>query len=248
MIDFMVIVKIAGLFLIVTGVIIFFLHRTLIASTEGAVNRLNEEINNAQKKQAELNQKIREANEELAKRKAEAKALVDKMRADTEHEARTEREKIIKQARAEGEEIIDKAQGAAEKLQAEVMKNMDSKGVDFGLQILNTVLSDKAKGAFNRQLIEEFLESLKGVDMTRMGSDISHVELVGIENVDPQSKTQLNQLLKQKLNREVPLKESIEKNLAGGIVVKFGSMAVDGSLRNMLREEGKKLKNKIENS
>jgi F0F1-type ATP synthase delta subunit len=247
MMDLSVAIKIAVLMLFVTGIIIFFLHRFLISSTEGAVKRLNDEIEKAQKRQAELTQKLREADEELNKRRAEAKALADKTRQDTEQEAKAEREKIIAESRKEGEEIISKAQGAAEKLKAELVKEIDSRGVDFALQIMARVLSEKSKGSLNRQLVAEFLDNFKSVDMSRLSLDIQEAELVCTHEIDDKQKVEISQIMKQKLNRELPLKVILDEKLAGGIMVKFGSMAIDGSVRNLLREEGKILKAKIEN-
>lgn len=245
MIDFMVIIKIAGLMIIVTGVIIFFLHRTLISSTEGAVKRLNDEIAKATSKQAELTQKLREADEELAKRRAEAKALADKMRMEAEHETREQREKIIADSRKEGEEIITKAQGAAERLKEEMIKDIDVKGVDFGIKILNTILNDKAKGSLNKQLVSEFVENLKTVDMSGL-PDVSEAEVVSIEEVDAATKALIAKIIKEKLKKDLPVKAGVDPNLGGGVMVKFGSMAIDGTVKNLLREEGKLLKERIQ--
>ena len=47
---------------------IFFLKKILFDSTQGAVNRLNRETEAVRAKQAELNEKIKQANEELEER------------------------------------------------------------------------------------------------------------------------------------------------------------------------------------
>lgn len=241
-------IKIAVLMLVVTGIIIFFLHRFLISSTEGAVNRLNEEIEKAQKRQAELSRKLQEADTELNKRRAEAKALADQMRQQAEQETKAEREKIIAESRKEGEDIISKAQGAAEKLKEDLLKDIDSKAVDFALQILNTVLSKKSLGALDKQLVSEFLEKFKSLDMSQLSADIKEAELVCTHSIEENQKTEIGQVIQKQLKRALPLKTAMDGNLGGGIMVKFGSMAIDGSVRNLLREEGKTLKAKIAES
>jgi F0F1-type ATP synthase delta subunit len=240
-------IKIAVLMLVVTGVIIFFLHRFLVSSTEGAVNRLNVEIEKAQKRQAELSRKLQEADTELKQRRIEAKAVSDHMRQEAEQETKAEREKIIAESRKEGEEIISKAQTAAEKLKIELLKDIDSKGVDFALQIMNRVLSDQSRGVLDRQIIDEFLEKFKEVDMSRLSGDIKEVELICTHGIDEKQKNEIQQVIKKKVNRDLPLIVTKDAKLGGGIMVQFGSMAIDGSVRNLLREEGKALKAKIEN-
>ena len=56
----MMILQFLVLTAVVSGAIIFFLHRTLIASTDGAVKRLNAETETVRSKQKELNEKIKQ--------------------------------------------------------------------------------------------------------------------------------------------------------------------------------------------
>lgn len=243
--DITVIIKIAGLMFIVTGVIIFFLHRTLVSSTEGAVKRLNEEIAKTNKKQSDLTKKLKEADEELEKRRNEARTLADKMRSDVEEETKKQRDEIIGKARTEGEEIITKAQNAAEKFQKEAEKEIDAKGVDFALKILNSVLSEKAKGAFNEVLISDFLEKLKDFDLSRIGSDVNDLEVITMDQISADLKSRVETITKEKLGRSMQLNNTVDTSIGGGVVIKFGSMAIDGSLKNLLREEGLREKGEI---
>jgi F0F1-type ATP synthase delta subunit len=231
---------------LVSGIIIFFLHRTLISSTEGAVKRLNDEIAKATTKQAELSRKIREADEELSRRQAEARQLADKMKSDAENESQQEREKIVKRAREEGEEIILKAQNAKEKMRIDLEKEMDSKGIDFGMRILNSVLSQKAIGALEQVLITEFMESLKSIDMSRISTEIKEVEVITLSPLGEDAKKQFSQVIKSKVNRDLNLIAKTDKNIGGGVVLKFGSMALDGSVRNLLRETATSLKKEVD--
>lgn len=236
-----------GLMLIVCGAIIFGLHRALVSSTEGAVKRLNDEIANATAKQNELSKKLKQADDDLAKRQAEAKELAQKMRSDAEEESKAEREKIVNKARQEGEDIIAKAQGAKEKIQKDLEKEFDVKVVQYGMKILNFILSHKAKGSLDEALINEFLDGLKDVDMSRISPEIKTVELVSLTELDGNMKDKFAKVIKDKLNRDVTINSVVDKELGGGIILKFGSMALDGSVKNLIKEAGNILKQDIEN-
>jgi F0F1-type ATP synthase membrane subunit b/b' len=240
------ILKFLFLTALVSGAIIFFLHRTLISSTEGAVKRLNDEIGKATAKQAELTRKLREADEELSRRQTEARQLAEKMRTDAENESKEEREKIIKKAREEGEEIIAKAQGAKEKMRTDLEKEMDGKGIDFGMQILNNVLSEKAKGNLDQVLIGEFLENLKTIDMSRISSDVKEVEVISLTQPTEDLKKQVVQIVKSKINRDISVAAKVDSNIGGGLILKFGSMALDGSVRNLMRDVVTSMKKDVE--
>ncbi len=230
------ILKFLGLMVVVCGTIIFALHRTLITSTEGAVRRLNEEITKATAKQNELTLKLKEADDELTKRQAEAKALAEKMRTDAEEQSKVEREKIIAKARQEGEEIIAKAQGAKDKIRQELEKEIDIKAVEFSMNILNDILTEKTKGFFDQVLVDEFIENLKNTDMSKLSPNVTSVDVVTLNPLQESAKTRLIAIVKEKLNRNISLNATIDPNLGGGVVLKFGSMALDGSIKYLIRE------------
>jgi F0F1-type ATP synthase delta subunit len=164
------------------------------------------------------------------------------MRSEAEQESRAQREKVIADSRREGEEIITKAQEAAEKLKEDMLKEIDIKAVDFGIQSLLSVLSEKGKGSLNKALSDEFTENLKTIDMSRLSPDVNEMEIISIEEVGSSYTDALKKIVKDKLKRDVAVKTSVDHKLGGGIIVKFGSMAIDGSLKNMLREEAVRMK------
>ena len=230
----------------VCGILIFVLKVVVFSSTENAVKRLEEDINKANAKHTELNQKLKEADEELQRRKDEAKRLAEKMRADAEEESKTEREKIVSNARKEGEEIIAKAQMSKDKLKEELEKELEFKVLKMSMELLNKVLSLKAKGLFNELLIKEFLESLKEIDMSRISPDIKSIQIVTLNSLDASLKDEFVKTIQTKLNRDITVETTTDPNLGGGVVLKFGSMALDGSLRNLIREAGTEFHKTVE--
>ena len=231
---------------IVTGAIIFFLHRFLVASTDGAVKRLNSETETVRTKQGELNRKIKEADEELARRKKEADELTKKMTTEAEETARAERERMVKKAREEGEEIIAKAQRAKDQIRSEIVKEMELKTVDFAVRILNSVISTKARGSLDKQLIAEFMESLEKMDLNQVSVEVDTADVITAVPIDDAAKDKFAKLLKAKFNRDIKINNAVDPVIAGGAVLKFGSLAVDGSLQNMIREAGVAIKQEAE--
>jgi len=228
------------------GVTIFVLKKVLFDSTQGAVNRLNRETEEVRNKQKELNEKIKQANEELTKRRSEADALIAKMRADAEEKAKQEREKIIKKARADGEEIISRAQRTKEDMRKVLEKDAELKVVDFTVILLEEILKDRTRGAFNVSLIEEFYEDLHDVDVSMITEDIRTAEVTISEPLTDKLRNQLSALLKERLNRSVELDIKIDPSIISGMILKFGSLTLNGSLKYMLDEKGVEVKDKLD--
>ena len=226
--------------------LILLLRWALLNSTEGAVRRLNVEVEHNRNKQAELNQKIKEADEELAKRKAEANELANKMIAEAEEKAQVEREKMITRARAEGEEIITKAQGTKDQIRRDLEKEMHLKAIDCSIQILTLILSQDVQKILNGHLFAEFLDGLKKVDMSRIGPEVGNAEVVTVTQLEDRDKEQLTKILLEKLNRTIKIDFLQDSQIVGGAMLKFGNLALDGSLQKRIKEEAIKSKQKTE--
>lgn len=240
------ILQVVILFTIMTGAIIFVLKKILFDSTQGAVNRLNRETEVVRAKQAELNEKIKQANEELAKRRAEADALVAKMASDAEEKARLERDKIINKARLEAEDIITKAQKTKDELRRVLEKDIDIKAIDFSIFVITEVFSQQALATLNACLIQEFLDSLQKVDMDMIDSKLTSADIVTASCLEDKLKGQLKEILERKLNRTLEINYSEDKKIVGGVILRFGGLALDGSLVHLLKEKGVEVKDKAE--
>ncbi len=242
----MLIIQFIVLMFVVCGTIIFFLHRTLVSSTEGAVRRLNTETEGMRSKQKELNEKIKQADEELAKRKKEADELTKKMVEEAEEKVKAEREEMIGKARAEGEEIIAKAQRTRDKMKKAIEAELEIKMVDFCVEIMNKVLSDRSRGALNDNLVQEFIENLKQVNMDQIGPDIDTADIVTVSELNDSNKNQISEIIRSKLNREIKINTTVDTKIVGGVMLQFGSLALDGSLKELVYETSVELKKKVE--
>lgn len=244
----MLIVQFLVLTFIICGVLIFFLKKTLFDSTQGAVNRLNRETEDVRNKQAELNEKIKEANEELEKRKQEANDLVAKMTEDAGEKAKEEKEKLIAKARQESEEILIKAQRTKDDMRKVIEKEMEMKIADFTADILQVVLSEKSTAALQESLLSDFLTELEKVNTSVVTQEVDSAEMITASKLSDQMKKKIQELISKKLGRNVEVKTSEDPKIVGGAILKLGSLALDGSLSNLVRETGTVLKEKIEKS
>jgi F0F1-type ATP synthase membrane subunit b/b' len=244
--DLDLIIKFLVLTAVISGALIFALHRVFISSVDGAKQRLDKESEAARARQAELGVKIKEADEELSRRKQEADALEKKMKFEMESGLAKEKEAILTKARTEGEEIIAKAQASRDNIRKEVEKNIELKIVDYSSKILGDILSDKARNGLDQQLLADFVEKLKNVDMSKIGPDVITADLVTVSPADQKLLSDIEAVLQEKLKRKVTLKPKADGSIIGGAVLQFGSLLLDGSLKSSIRSSAISLKQDIE--
>src|SRR3989338_2038412 len=198
------------------GLVIFVLKKVLHDDTKGAVNRLNKETEEVRAKQAELNEKIKLANEELERRKKEADALVAKMTDEATEKAKEEREKLVSKARQDGEEIIAKAQATKEAMRKQIQKEIETKMVDFSVEILNTVLTQKSGVALHNSLVEDFLTELEKIDMAMITAEVNEAEVITATPMEKANKEKLAAILKAKLKRDITIKMTEDIKIVSG--------------------------------
>lgn len=235
-----------GLMVVVCGILAFVLRWFLFSSTESSVRRLDDEIEHKREQQIELGRKLKQIDEELEQKKVEARELSQKMHNEAEQGSKEKKEEIIRKAREEGEEIINKAKLSTEKMRKELEKEMDVRAIAFGMQIVNKILSQKSQGALDQVLTAEFIENLKVTDTSHIGPDISTVDLVTVNPVPEALKSEISKVLKEKLGRAVALNATTNPGIGGGAILKFGSLALDGSMKSLIRETGLAMQNQLE--
>lgn len=244
--DWELLIKFLILTIVISGVLIYVLHRVLISSVDGAKQRLDKEAEAARSRQAELSQKIKEADEELSRRRQELDSIEKKLKSDLEASANKEKEAILVKARQEGEEIIAKAQNSRDMIKREVEKLMELKIIDYSSKILNDILSHKSRSGLDKVLADEFVEKLRSVDMSRIGTDINSADLVVATAAETKFQSDVAGVLEEKLKRKISLQVKADPSIIGGAMIQFGSLLLDGSLKNALRSSAVSLKQEVE--
>ena len=168
------------------------------------------------------------------------------MKEEAEQHAKEEREKLLKKARAEGEEIIEKAQRTKEDMRKSLEKEAEIKVMDFTVLLLGEILSANTSDMINESIISDFLNDLEEVDMEMITEDTTSAEVTVSGPLADKLKNRLSEILKKKLNREILLNIEEDKKIISGMVLKFGSLSLNGSLKYLLEDKGTEVKEKLE--
>ncbi|MBF0512290.1 MAG: F0F1 ATP synthase subunit delta, partial [Candidatus Omnitrophica bacterium] len=119
---------------------------------------------------------------------------------------------------------------------------------DYAQEILNDILSTRVKEEVDNNLMSEFIEKLKTVDMSRISKDLTTADVMSANAIPASLLDELAKGLKSKLSRDIKLNAKVDPSVVGGVVLMFGSLRLDGSLHNALKESANVLKQKIERS
>lgn len=227
---------------IISGALIFTLHRVFVSSVEGAKQRLDRDAEAARAREAELNRKIKQADDELIVRKKQLDQLEQKMKNELAAEAEKHREELITKARADAEEIIVKAQSTADTIRRDIEKQMELRIIDHSVNVLGNVLTRKAKASLEKDLVDEFIEQLKNMDMSKISLDIKKADVVTSLPISDADLKRITDVVKAKAGREIALSSKIDAGHLAGVIIQFGSLQLDGSLKTAIRDAAVVLK------
>ena len=232
----MLAIQIIILQIVVFGAVIYFLKKILYQDTESSINRLDKVYQEMLVKQKELTQKIEAAEKEYTDKKQEAAAVVTKLKTEAMDEVRQKQDELIKKAKTEAEEVVKKAHEYKEKYYNELEKKYNVKVIDQSAVILGATFSPKMAEAVHRQLVMDFLERGKTFDLSGVGA---HIETLTIKSAIALQKDEidkLNSFVASKLNRPIKIEHAVDANLIAGILLQFGTLLLDGSLANYIRD------------
>ena len=222
--------------------IIFIIKRLLLGDTARAMQRIQQVESDVRKKEEGIRRQISEHEEEFARRKTEAEEELETRREEAEKEAAQTREQVVTEARQEADRIIEQAKRNEEKIRDQVMLEMEEKAVDYAAEIFRLVFSDRMTEAVNAVFIDELLDALEEVDGSSITVDASEAEFTTSHPLAPEQKQRLQQLLTEKFGADVEVQETVQEDLIAGMILKLGSLEIDGSLLNRYREAASEAK------
>jgi len=222
---------------IITFVAIVFVLRKLLytetAKEAGRLKKIKQEIAASQR---DLAQKTEAAESAYREKVAKAEENIRVFRLKVEGQAEEMKKKALDQANQESERILNIASNAKEKMREEIALEMRKKAPALASHIFTEALSDKVKLIMHKELVKEVASEVKKIDKAKFNLKIKKGELDLAYPLDKDEKNSLFSLVIDRLGYQIPFEEKVEKHLGAGVVIKLGTLVIDGSLANRLKQ------------
>ncbi len=242
----MLLVQIIIFQIVVFGGVIFVLKKILYQDTESSINRLDKVYQDLLNKQKDLTQKIEAAEKEYNAKKEEANLIISKMKTEAMDEIRGKQDEVIKKAKSEAEEILKKAHESEEKFRHGLEKEFQRKVIEQSIALLKVAFSTKTIEILHHALVAEFLEKAQNVDLSKVSANIESVTIKSAIALNKAQLAQFQKLISEKINRSIKVDAQEDKTLIAGVLFQFGTLLLDGSLNNYVKEAGEVSKKSLE--
>lgn len=231
-----------GLQVLAFAIIVFFIRRLLLNDTMRAIDKIRQVEAEVARKEESVRRQIDEHEREFARRQEHLEAELEKKREASEQDLARMQEKIVSDARQQGQAILEQARKSEAKIREELARDVQSQAVGFAGEMLELVISDRVNADLNRAFVSELIDALKEVDSESLHVETSDASFVASHPLDPAQREQLQRVLAEKFELEMEVAEQVDPELLAGLVLKLGTLEIDGSLRSRLAEAATQVK------
>jgi len=240
-----VLLPIIAAHVVVLVVIVLVIKRLLLSDTMHAVSRINQVEAEVRKKEQEIRKEIAEHENELDVKRAEAEEEVRRQREAAEKEVEALKEQVVAESRRDGDRIVQDAKKNAAKLQQQIDVEIQDRVAQYSGEVFKLVFSEKMNEALDQQFIDELLDALEELDTGSITVDTQDAEFTAGHPLAPEQRARLEKLLAEKFGAEIRVEEKVQEDLLAGLVIKVGSLEIDGSLRNRYEEAVEEVKKEV---
>ena len=228
--------------LIFTG-LIFIFRRILNKNVVSATRHLEELNQDYSKKEKEIDRQLEEARKKSEEMLAKAGEEAERQKNHIIKEVEIERDKILNQSRIKSEEIIQQADKSRQLLVSELDERIAKEAVDKACELIQDTLPEEFKHDIHSRWTEELIEdSFSRLERLRIPEEIQEAKITSAFSLNERQRKDFSKKINKMLKHDVTLKEEIDPKLVAGIIVTIGSLVLDGSLRNKIKEQAKSAK------
>lgn len=220
--------------------LIFVLRRMLTKNVTDATRHLEELNQDYTKKEQEINRQLQEAQEKSQNILKEAQGEAAKLRAQIIKEAESERDKILEQARIQSDTLIQQADKSRQALISELEERIEREAVNKACELMQATLPEQFKQDVHLHWVEELLENgFSQLEHLQLPQGIQEIKVTSAFPLTEGQRKNLSKKLKNVLGDEMVLKEEVEPKVVAGLIITIGSLVLDGSLKNKIKEHAK---------
>lgn len=239
----MLIASLVVLQILIFAALIFFFRKVMTQNVTMATKHLDELSQDYTKKEKDVERILQEANIKAQEILSKAQEEASQLKVDIIKHAEEERDKIVGNARGQGEEIIKQADKSRLQLIAEIDQRIEKGAILKACELIGQTLPEE----FKRQVHGRWVEDLLAAEMAQLSSmhipaELKTVVVTSAFNLTDEQRRQLAKKIKDSLRRELEIKEETDSRLVAGLVLSFGSLVLDGSLKNKIEEQAKRSK------
>ncbi|MFA5356795.1 MAG: F0F1 ATP synthase subunit delta [Candidatus Omnitrophota bacterium] len=215
--------------------IVFLLRFLFLKNLKTALTRLNTLHEQNLSKEEELNEELKRAKEQseslIEQSRQEAEAII----AEAVKEAQKARIHMEEEARGRAEKIIADSRVDCDKIREGALKEAQGRSIELALKMIAELLTETDKVALQYELANGIIEEISRLPKEQFNVQGGEVKVTSSFPLLARQSEEIKKILSDKSAAAVELKENLNPDIIGGLIIEMGGMVIDGTLKNKLQ-------------
>ncbi len=236
----MMIASIIVLQILLFAGLIYVFRRLITQDVTSATRHLEELSQDYNEKEKKINKLLDEAEAKADELIIQAQTEAGNQKSQILEEAQKEKEKIFLDARTHSEEIIQQAERARQQLLSEIEERIAKEAAIKAGELIQHTLPEEFRKLVHSHWVEDLIEGgLTRPEHLHIPEDATEIGITSAFALDDSQRKRIIKKLKDILGRELTIKEKVDPGEVAGVVINIGSLVLDGSLKNKIREKAR---------
>lgn len=222
--------------IIIFAILLFVLRKIMYSTSVHEVKRLQVLTQETENKKQQLTVEVEALKKEYEEKIKTLEVQAQQLKSDAKEESNKQKEEVIVLAKLEAEKILSQAINAKEKIKEEIKQQMLEELSANILQKVKKVFNSKNQRLLHEGLIDDILEELARFNKNQIKVNQVNGVLITAYQIQGAKKQKIIDILREKIDSKVTLEEKIDESIMAGVIIKFGSLVIDGSLAAKLKD------------
>ncbi len=229
------------------GSLVFFFRKIMNQNVIMATQHLDELRHDYEKKQQLVDAQMQEAKVKAQEIVTQTRQEVEKQKVEIVQKAEQERDKMVQEARGRAEEIIQEAEKSRYLLLEELQQRIEKASIHRACELIGQVLPEPFKKDVHIHWSEELLRiSLSQLEKVRVPQGLEEVKIISAFPLDETLRQGLLKNIRNKIGKDIRINEEVDPKIVAGFIISLGSLLIDGSLKNKIEEQAKRVEHTVE--
>lgn len=203
---------------------------------DAALKRLKHLYEENLVKEEELKKRIQEVEAEREKELAKTRTLAAAIIKDAKEKAEKAGEDVVMKAKDESARVLGYAESESKKMKDDMLSLAHEKAIELSIEMMKATFTEQGREAFQHELLSELIDEIKKIPKDKFMVKAKKVAIVSSQALKADERTKLTQILKDKMGGGIDIDDSVDKDIIAGLIIKIGSLTIDGSIKNKLRK------------
>ncbi len=222
---------------LVFTVLVMSLRNILKQNVVSATSHLEQMAAEYAKKEEEIKKQLEEVKRQSQDSIVNAQKDAQKEKERIIKEAQEIKDKLLDQTQKKIDEMIEQADRSRQALISGAEQKIEERSIVLAAELLKQAMPDDMRYQIHEYWLKSLTKStFAQLDRLHIPENEAEALVVSAFNLSIQQRDDLKEKIKEKIGRELAIKEEVDANIIAGLVVHIGSLVLDGSFKTRIQE------------